>query len=154
MRLKKKTMFIHTNHPSITSFYIKSYFFAELAMRQHWSAILCAKGAWEGTPIGRVRLNKKVFIKKVLITIIDLNWCNIWMKLVIFWNLKFLSTFSEPRMLVILCPFHRDFNRWGRDLHVSTVPRSIHFASFSNKSVGFKGGAALLFILLNNSFYK
>ena len=34
-------MFIHTNQPLITSFYIKKYlFFAELAMSQRWSAII------------------------------------------------------------------------------------------------------------------
>ena len=58
MRLKRKrTMFIHTNQPLFTSFYIKRYlFFAELAMSQRWSAIFCATGAWGGKPIGRVRV--------------------------------------------------------------------------------------------------
>ena len=43
---KEKTMFIHTNQPLITSFYIKRYlFFAELAMSKRWSAIYCATGA-------------------------------------------------------------------------------------------------------------
>ena len=47
MRLeRKRTMFIHTNQPLITSFYIKKDFFAELAMSQRWSAIFCETGAW------------------------------------------------------------------------------------------------------------
>ena len=55
---REKTMFIHTNQPLITSFYIKTYlFFAELAMSQRWSAIFCATGAWGGKPIGRLRVN-------------------------------------------------------------------------------------------------
>ena len=33
------------------------YLFAELAMSQRWSAILCATGAWGGEPIGRVRVD-------------------------------------------------------------------------------------------------
>ena len=50
-------MFIHTNKPLMTSFYIKRYlFFAELAMSQRWSAIFCATGVWGGKPIGRVRV--------------------------------------------------------------------------------------------------
>ena len=57
MRLKRKrTMFIHTNLPLISWFYIKRYlFFAELAMSQRWSAVFCATGAWGGIPIGRLR---------------------------------------------------------------------------------------------------
>ena len=44
---REKTMFIHTNQPLITSFYIKRcLFFAELAMSQRWSALFCATGAW------------------------------------------------------------------------------------------------------------
>ena len=41
MRLeRKRTMFIHTNQPLITSFYIKRcLFFAELAISQRWSAL-------------------------------------------------------------------------------------------------------------------
>ena len=40
-------MFIHTNHPLITSFYIKRHlFFAKLATSQRWSAIFCATGVW------------------------------------------------------------------------------------------------------------
>ena len=60
LRLKrKKTMFIYTNQPSITSFHIKKYlFFAELAMSQPWSAIFRATGAWGGKPIGRLRVNQ------------------------------------------------------------------------------------------------
>ena len=43
MRLKKKTMFIHTNQPLIRSFYIKKVsIFAELALTQRWSEIFCA----------------------------------------------------------------------------------------------------------------
>ena len=59
MRLKRKrTMFIHTNQPLITSFYIKKVpIFAELAMSQRWSAIFCAEGVWGGKSIGRVRGN-------------------------------------------------------------------------------------------------
>ena len=56
-------MFIHTNQPLITSFYIKKVpIFAELAMSQRWSAIFCATGAWGGKPFGRVRVNS--FIQK------------------------------------------------------------------------------------------
>ena len=48
---RKKTMFIHTNHPLITSFYIKREpIVAELAMSLRWSAIFCATGAWGGKP--------------------------------------------------------------------------------------------------------
>ena len=49
MRFKKKrTMFIHTNQPIITSFYVKNVpIFAELAMSQRWSAIF-AQRAREG----------------------------------------------------------------------------------------------------------
>ena len=45
---EKKTTFIHTNQPLMTSFYIKEVpiFFAELAMSQRWSAIFCATDAW------------------------------------------------------------------------------------------------------------
>ena len=52
MRLKRKrTIFIHTNQPLFTSFYIKRYlFFAVLVMSQRWSAIFCATGAWGLTP--------------------------------------------------------------------------------------------------------
>ena len=59
MRLeRKRTMFIQTNQPLITSFYIKKVpIFAELAISQRWSAIFCATGAWGGKPIGRVRVN-------------------------------------------------------------------------------------------------
>ena len=54
MRLdRKRTMFIQTNQPLITSFYIKKYF-AELAMSQRLSALFCATGAWGGKPIGHV----------------------------------------------------------------------------------------------------
>ena len=58
MRLKRKiTMFIHTNQPLITSFYIKKVpIFAELAMSERWSTIFCATGAWGGKPIGHLRL--------------------------------------------------------------------------------------------------
>ena len=46
---RKKTMFIHTNQPLITSFYIEKVpIFAELVMSQRWSAIIlrneCVKG--------------------------------------------------------------------------------------------------------------
>ena len=54
---QKKPMFINTNQPLITSFYIKRYlFFAELAMSQRWSAIFCATGVWGGKTIRRVRV--------------------------------------------------------------------------------------------------
>ena len=54
----EEEMFIHTNQPLITSFYIKEVpIFAELAMGQRWSANFCTTGAWEGKPIGRVRVN-------------------------------------------------------------------------------------------------
>ena len=47
---EKKKMFIYTNQPLITSFYIKKYlFFAESAMSQRWSAIFYATGAWGWT---------------------------------------------------------------------------------------------------------
>ena len=42
-------------------------FFAELAMSQGWSALLCATGAWGGKPIGRVR------IKLIFLTTNNLN---------------------------------------------------------------------------------
>ena len=60
MRLKRKrTMFIHTNQPLITSFYIKRYlFFAELGMSQHWSAVFCAAGAWGVDRSGAWGLNR------------------------------------------------------------------------------------------------
>ena len=63
MKLKrKKSMFMHTNWPLITSFYIKMYlFFDELAISQRWSAIFCASGAWGGIPIGRVRVKSHSF---------------------------------------------------------------------------------------------
>ena len=59
MRLeRKRTMFIHTNQPLITWFYIKKVpIFVELAMSQRWSAIFCATGALGGKPIVRVRVN-------------------------------------------------------------------------------------------------
>ena len=54
---REKTMFIQTNEPLITSFYVKKVpIFAESAMIQRWSAIFCATGAWGGKPIGRVRV--------------------------------------------------------------------------------------------------
>ena len=48
MRLKRiKTIFIYTNQPLITSFYIKKVpIFAELAISQRLSAIFCATGVW------------------------------------------------------------------------------------------------------------
>ena len=46
-------MFIHTNQPLITSFYIKKVpIFAELARSRRWSAT----SVWGGKPIGRVRV--------------------------------------------------------------------------------------------------
>ena len=57
---REKTMFIHTNQPLVTSFYIKkSNFFVELAIIQRWSAIFCATSAWGGKPIGRVRVKNQ-----------------------------------------------------------------------------------------------
>ena len=58
MRLKRKKMFIQTNQPLFTSFYIKKYlFFAELAVSQRLFAFFCTTGAWGGKPIRRVRVN-------------------------------------------------------------------------------------------------
>ena len=54
MRYKRKTMFFHTNHPIIISFYLKKIpLFAELAMSERWSAIFCVTGAWGSKSIGR-----------------------------------------------------------------------------------------------------
>ena len=35
-----------------------NHFFAELAMSRHWSALLCARGAWGSKPTGQVRVKK------------------------------------------------------------------------------------------------
>ena len=66
MRLKReRRMFIHTNKPLIKSFYIKKVlYFAELAMSQRWSAIICATGAWEGKSIERVRVKIIIFFEE------------------------------------------------------------------------------------------
>ena len=68
-------MFIHTNQPLISSFYIKRcLFFAELAMSQRWSALFCATGAWGGKPIGRVRVYKQLQVVLVNFGQIENFW--------------------------------------------------------------------------------
>ena len=62
---EKKTMFIHTDQPLTTSFYIKKYlFFAELAISQRWSAIFCATGAW-GLSLKNMKKNFRFDIKTI-----------------------------------------------------------------------------------------
>ena len=76
MRLKRKKLFIHTNQPLITSFYIKKIpIFSDLAMSQRWFAIFCATAAWAGKPIGRVRV--KVFLHQKISSKFSI-WAWIW----------------------------------------------------------------------------
>ena len=61
------SIFIHTNQPLITSFYIKNVpFFAELAMSQRWSAIFCSTAVWGSKPIGRMRVNRPIEVWMLL----------------------------------------------------------------------------------------
>ena len=62
---EKRTIFIHINQRLITSFYIKRYFFAELAMSQRWSVILCATGAWGLNSEKVLNCHHKMYLNKI-----------------------------------------------------------------------------------------
>ena len=108
-------MFIHTNQPLITSFYI---FFAEVAMSQRWSAIFCATGAWRGKPIGRVRV-KDIQNSKNQKVKFGHSW-NPWhrfctSKCLIWWpDVHFLGCWVRPCRREVTTFFFLFFCLWNR----------------------------------------